>query len=645
MCAIVHRDLTKAEWAEFFADTPFAGKWQPTCSGKDIVGPVGPLAGAVARQALADHRRLRRVAFALGYIGFRRSTDDDVLTAVYHSLQLFALGAHDVEDPSWALSVARFLAPAIAAFAAIQAVYLLLREEMQLLASASSSATTSWSRASAASASASRSHSPRRATASSRSTATRQPGAGRLPGARESPPSPAMRPTRHCCPRAAALRAAPDRHLRRRRGEPRRRRTPPRRAEAATRDQTVLVHLEDLELWRVLQAQMLASPPPAGLRIEFFNVLDAAARRLIERHPPSAARPAGESHVLFVGLDGMGEFALIQVARRSRGEGLRISIAGPEADEQLADLLERHPELAEACTLKPTRSRSARRGSSAASSPATTRGCPTSTAIYVCLPQPTDALAAALMLRSRPETRSAAVVVTLWDRRTAVAQLIRQGGGQLHDVEEFAVLDETLVADVGVLGTNELLARLRHEAYIEWERERGETPATNPSMVPWTSCPSRSRRRTAHSPAGSARSSPPRGARSSRRRSSTSRSARGLQRRRGRGARSRRARPLDERPDRARLAVRAGAKDPVAKTHPLLKPWEELGEVDRERDRGSIRELPGLLARAGFESSAPTAAPGAVPEAAAQRVRAFRPPPRRGRTAAARARAGAARGR
>jgi WD40 repeat protein len=35
VCAIVDRDLTKAEWADFFADTPFEGKWRPTCSGED----------------------------------------------------------------------------------------------------------------------------------------------------------------------------------------------------------------------------------------------------------------------------------------------------------------------------------------------------------------------------------------------------------------------------------------------------------------------------------------------------------------------------------------------------------------------------------------------------------------------------------
>jgi TrkA-N domain/RyR domain len=391
-------------------------------------------------------------------------------------------------------------------------------------------------------------------------------------------------------------------------------------AEAATRDQSALVHLEDLELWRVLQAQMLASPPRAGFGIEFFNVLDAAARRLIERHPPFGdAAAAEEAHVLFVGLDLVGEFALIQVVRRWQGDGLRISIAGPDADEELAGLLERYPELAEACTLEADAvdigSARFQRGELACNDSA----LPELDAVYVCLPQPTDALAAALMLRSWPEARSAPLVVALWDRRTAVAQLIRQGGGQLAGVAEFAVLDETLVADVGVLGTNELLARLRHDAYIQWERGRGETPATNPSMVPWDELPESLK-------------------------ASNRAFARGVgQKLAASGCALVPAAVVnvDELPvvfsdDEVEDLARAehdrwmndlvalgwqfgeGPKDAIAKRHPLLKPWEELAEVDRERDRGSIRALPGLLAGAGFEifrteERAPEPQPGAAP--------------------------------
>ena len=41
-------------------------------------------------------------------------------------------------------------------------------------------------------------------------------------------------------------------------------------------------------------------------------------------------------------------------------------------------------------------------------------------------------------------------------------------------------------------------------------------------------------------------------------------------------------------------------KDPVAKEHPLLVPWEELSEDDREKDRVAVRNLPRMLLDAGF---------------------------------------------
>ena len=559
---------------------------------------------------------LAGIAFALGYIGFRQSTDDDVATALYHSLQLFALSSGDVPNPTLALSIARFAAPAIAAFAAIQALYLLLREEMQLLGIrflvrdhvvVAGLGSVGFRLALAFDEAGYRVVAIDSDAGNPALAGCRERGIAAFAGNAADPAllvRARLPHARHlivtCGDDVANLDVAY---------------AAAALAEGVTRDQSVLVHLEDLELWRVLQAQMLASPPRGDLRIEFFNVLDAAARRLVELHPPVGGPE--ESHVLFVGLDGVGEFALIQVVRSRQGEGLRISIAGPEADEQLAVLLERYPELADACTLEADTvdigSARFQRGELACNDEA----LPDLDAVYVCLDQQTDALAAALMLRSRPETRSTPLVVVLWDRRTAVAQLIHRGGGQLHDVAEFAVLDETLVPDVGVLGTGELLARLRHDAYIRWERERGETPATNPSMVPWDELPESLK-------------------------ASNRAFARGVgQKLASSGCALVPAAVVnvdelsvvfsdDEVEELARAEhdrwmgdlialgwqFGEGPKDPVAKTHPLLKPWEELGEVDRERDRGSIRALPGLLAGAGFEIFRTDGAPVPVPEAA-----------------------------
>jgi hypothetical protein len=43
-----------------------------------------------------------------------------------------------------------------------------------------------------------------------------------------------------------------------------------------------------------------------------------------------------------------------------------------------------------------------------------------------------------------------------------------------------------------------------------------------------------------------------------------------------------------------------GPKDAERKLHPKLVPWEQLTEDDRDRDRDPVREIPVMLARAGF---------------------------------------------
>jgi hypothetical protein len=42
-------------------------------------------------------------------------------------------------------------------------------------------------------------------------------------------------------------------------------------------------------------------------------------------------------------------------------------------------------------------------------------------------------------------------------------------------------------------------------------------------------------------------------------------------------------------------------RDPQKKTNPLLVPWDQLPAVVQEQNCSSVRELPGFLARAGFQ--------------------------------------------
>ena len=45
----------------------------------------------------------------------------------------------------------------------------------------------------------------------------------------------------------------------------------------------------------------------------------------------------------------------------------------------------------------------------------------------------------------------------------------------------------------------------------------------------------------------------------------------------------------------------------MAKRHPLLVPWDELPESEREKDRDAFRNLPQMLGLVGYELGAAAA--------------------------------------
>jgi hypothetical protein len=373
-------------------------------------------------------------------------------------------------------------------------------------------------------------------------------------------------------------------------------------------DLRALVHLADLSLWPRLQAEVLASPERFPFAIEFFNVVEAGVRALLKKHCPFSKPPADTSrppHLLFVGLEGVGEFAVLhaagdwQAVRGKSSARLRISLVGPHVGEQAEGLRQRYPELDEVCELATDEvavgDARFQRGQLIC-----LNGEPPVDKVYVCLLNEPAAVSAALAMRAQAQLRGVPIVVTVWLREGGVPSLIRDGSGAMAQITEFPVLTRTLPSLLE-LGMGEVLAELRHEHYIARETARGETADTNPSMAPWEELPAslkQSNRAFAahvgmklaakHCALVPAPLSSPDGAS----RLFSEDEIEEL-------AREEHERWMNDL-IRDGWQWTGGEKDPERKLHPRLVPWEELGEADKGRDRDSIRELPAMLARAGF---------------------------------------------
>jgi hypothetical protein len=279
---------------------------------------------------------------------------------------------------------------------------------------------------------------------------------------------------------------------------------------------------------------------------------------------------------------------------------LRITVVDPEAEEHCARLTEQHPELAELCELVGAQ---ADIGSPAFQRGAVPLDLPPDyevTSVYVCRVPDTQGISTAFALSRRPETRSAPTVVALTDIHRGVASTIEESERPFGRLRTFSVVAGALGPDLLQSGMNDHIARATHEGYLRAERARGLTVADNPSLVPWDELPEslkQSNRRFADGVGTKLEATGSRlvpasltGDHDFSFSDDEIEELAKLEHDRWAGdLRKDGWRPTD------------GPKDPERKLHPLLVGWSELSEPEREKDRVTIRELPDLLARAGFE--------------------------------------------
>lgn len=368
---------------------------------------------------------------------------------------------------------------------------------------------------------------------------------------------------------------------------------------------TALVQLEDLDLWRILKAESVSRLESPGFRVEFFSVHASTASTLLDRHPPLEAE---HPHPCVIGLKGIGENVVLGIAGlwRSRrpdpGARLPLTVAGPTAQADVQRLLERHPEIARLCDL---RVRPAEIGSAAfqrGDGLLDDDGRSSLTQVYVLLEDDSQALAAAAALHKRPDMFDLPVVVVVLDDEAGIARLLQSTSGPLAHAQAFGVMSAALTPQLALQSSTEFIARAKHGDYVTSERALGHTVQDNPSMAPWEDLPDSLR-------------------------DSNRRFADGIGRKLDQAGLSIVPAPLID-PDgplprlgdddvealarqehdrwmndllRDGWRPTSGAKDALAKLHPMLIPWQELDEAERDKDRQPVLDLPRMLARAGYE--------------------------------------------
>jgi Trk K+ transport system NAD-binding subunit len=262
---------------------------------------------------------------------------------------------------------------------------------------------------------------------------------------------------------------------------------------------TCFVHILDDELAGVLRQAGVAGNGDS-IRLEYFNAAERGAPALLRERPAfddDGTTPLGPPHILVIGLGQMGRSLVLHAARRwrsipaMRGKRFKVTVVDRRADAHVAALNERLPRLSTVCDMVDRRMELDSAEFERADFLFGRKGVCDVTSVYVCLGDDAAGLSAALRLRHRLGDRKVPIVVRTTQDGGVAALLKRRGIGDEADtrLETFGLLDLVCKPDVLLGGQNEVLARAIHEAYVRRERDQGKTQHENPSMVEWDLLP------------------------------------------------------------------------------------------------------------------------------------------------------------
>jgi hypothetical protein len=432
------------------------------------------------------------VALGLGFIGYRR--DNSLLDAVYDTFALLAL---NFNKPSggvpWELELARFLVPALAAFATLTALAALLREQSDLIRAQSRrkhvivcglgrrglQLTKSFLAAA---------H-PVVVVESQRTNPyveeARRAGAAVILGDASDPDvlrrsgiNRAKQLVAVCGDDATnAAIAARIRHF----------------PLSRTTSLEVFAHIGSPELAKDLTGAALASDSH-DLTLEWFNVYDRAARAMLREHAALVKRADERNapHVVIAGVDDVAAALIVNASQQwfalAKDDGrLRITVAAPQSTTWIADLQARYPALREVAELESYEHdlRSLTRLSDARAR------LDDATVVFVCGEDDTTSIELAFAVARAIGTASPIVIRLLIESSGFVELLTgdtpqRESFGQ--SIRVFGVIDRTLSPEMLTDSLHETLARMFHEQYVEHNQTSGRTEKPE-RLVPFDELP------------------------------------------------------------------------------------------------------------------------------------------------------------
>jgi len=258
------------------------------------------------------------------------------------------------------------------------------------------------------------------------------------------------------------------------------------------------IHLADQNLINLLLNWQLNVSANDAFRVELFNVSSSGARIALSENLQAFSAEeslSGKPLILIAGLGGMGRSLLLTAVRLQRANalaaaGLKFILVDRSASAIFDSIRATNEEIATTCDiyccdldlgeprddqLEYMKNLLARQAFNAA---------------FICFDHESRALTTAKLVQTITADSTAPIIVRV-KNSSGLASLFSlvETPATTDRFRLFPLLDKTCNLDVLLNGMNETIARSIHENYLYWHRNKGIHPADNPSLVSWDELP------------------------------------------------------------------------------------------------------------------------------------------------------------
>ena len=259
---------------------------------------------------------------------------------------------------------------------------------------------------------------------------------------------------------------------------------------------TCSIHLVDPQLWYLLREKELDIAADSHFRLELFNIFDRGASLLLKTHSPWASDQGEhicDKHLMLIVLGKLGQSLIIQAASQWREQRvnadhrLKFKIIDLDAEQKVETLYVRYPNLEEVCEIEPLQMDVRSADFQSAEFLYDEGGHCDVDSVYVCMDNDSLGLRTGLTLYQKIRDYNIPVIVRMVED-TGLALLLHEGGKKgstYKNLHAFPLLDKTCTPDLILRGTHEVLARELHTAYLEGVESSEKVEKDDPSLVPW----------------------------------------------------------------------------------------------------------------------------------------------------------------